>query len=212
MRPRNTPPWNAWNTLDLQGRESYDRTTNSCRPRLSSNTVPSDTLSLVCGAVHVGGTPYPDMPTHACEHRWWASRVEVETLPVLHVRAQPAGHGGLQPHRCSCGATAPAPGPAGPLARPAEARPAAAPPAPPPAAGGRPPPGGCRPPGCALGARRLGVEAPQASCLGGVEARLTPSIRARARTCPDLNLRAQVARTWGSLLNVLSPLTEAAPT
>lgn len=62
-----------------------------------------------------------DEPDPPCGHRWWASRVEVETLPVLHVCNEPrhnhAAHGVLLDpqgvlggarsfpvHACSCGA------------------------------------------------------------------------------------------------------------
>jgi len=38
----------------------------------------------------------------ACCHRWWASRIEVETAPVLHVCTEPFGHGEV--HLCACGA------------------------------------------------------------------------------------------------------------
>ena len=66
-----------------------------------------------------------DAEDHVCGHRWEASRVEVETLPVLHVCMELArghvehvlvpgwGTGLPRPvpqHRCACGATAP-PGP-----------------------------------------------------------------------------------------------------
>lgn len=53
-----------------------------------------------------------------CEHRWWASRVEVETAPVLHVCVEPEqGHPvgstrlvagrwvAVLLHRCACYAT-----------------------------------------------------------------------------------------------------------
>lgn len=37
-----------------------------------------------------------------CCERWWASRVEVETVPVLHVCAAVLDHVG--DHGCACGA------------------------------------------------------------------------------------------------------------
>jgi hypothetical protein len=67
---------------------------------------------------------------HICSHRWWASRIEVETAPVLHVCVEPRDEHGYtaslrgQPvpvHRCACGAVV-----LGPVAQPLP--PAAAPP------------------------------------------------------------------------------------
>ena len=69
-----------------------------------------------------------------CGHRWWASRVEVETSPVLHVCNEPwanhqdhavrvvphgeplGSHGSVPVHRCACGAAlaGDGPGPDGP--------------------------------------------------------------------------------------------------
>ncbi|HEV8211637.1 MAG TPA: hypothetical protein VGP77_16035 [Vicinamibacterales bacterium] len=45
-----------------------------------------------------------------CNHEWQASRVEVDSVPVRHICAEPLGHDGdwpvvYSPHRCSCGAT-----------------------------------------------------------------------------------------------------------
>jgi hypothetical protein len=38
-----------------------------------------------------------------CNHEWQASRVEVDSVPVRHICAEPLDHDGE--HRCSCGAT-----------------------------------------------------------------------------------------------------------
>ena len=46
-------------------------------------------------------------PPHICNHRWEASRIEAETLPVTHVCVRTEYnkeiHTGV--HLCSCGAT-----------------------------------------------------------------------------------------------------------
>lgn len=62
------------------------------------------------GTVGVAGSsPVVSTVSPACEHRWLASRIEVETAPVLHVCVEPAGHEGQAPHRCACGAGLAAP-------------------------------------------------------------------------------------------------------
>ena len=48
---------------------------------------------------------------HTCNHRWHASRIEVETAPVEHVCLLPTDHSNMpawykaRAHTCSCGAT-----------------------------------------------------------------------------------------------------------